>query len=273
MSVKKDPSGRRSVQVEVEVPGTPEQVWDAIATGPGISSWFVPCQVELGKDGKPTKMVLNFGPGMDCPATFTAWEPPHHFSAEAEMAGPGTPTMATEWIVEARSGGKCMVRVVHSLFASTDDWDNQLEGTESGWPSFFRVLALYLQHFRGEPSATMQVMVPASGSVGDAWSAFSRALGVSSVKPGQKCGGANGVPLLRGTVEHIIDSATHPTVVVRLDEPAAGIATLGAFSCGGPAAMVLVGFYLYGNEAKAVAEREEPAWRSWLGEKFASESA
>ena len=35
MSVKKDASGRRSVQVEVEVPGTPEEVWQAIATGAG----------------------------------------------------------------------------------------------------------------------------------------------------------------------------------------------------------------------------------------------
>jgi len=38
MRVKKDASGRREVQVEVEVPGTPEEVWRAIATGPGISS-------------------------------------------------------------------------------------------------------------------------------------------------------------------------------------------------------------------------------------------
>ena len=268
MSVTKDPSGRRSVQVEVEVPGTPEQVWDAIATGPGISSWFVPCQVEFGKDGKPTKMVLNFGPGMDSPSTFTAWEPPHSFAKEDEIAGPGTPTMATEWIAEARSGGKCMVRVVHSLFASTDDWDNQLEGTESGWPTFFRVLALYLKHFRGQPSATMQVMAPASGSVADAWSAFNSALGVAGAKAGQKCGGANDVPPLRGTVEHFVDSATQATMLVRLDQPAPGIATLGAFNWGGPAAMVMVGFYLYGNEAKAVADREEPVWRSWLG-KFA----
>ena len=36
MSVKKEASGRRSVQIEVEVPGTPEEVWEAIATGPGI---------------------------------------------------------------------------------------------------------------------------------------------------------------------------------------------------------------------------------------------
>jgi hypothetical protein len=36
MNGKKEASGRRSVQVEVEVPGTPEEVWQAIATGPGI---------------------------------------------------------------------------------------------------------------------------------------------------------------------------------------------------------------------------------------------
>ena len=46
MSVQHDASGRRWVQVEVEVPGTPEEVWRAIATGPGVSSWFVPCQVD-----------------------------------------------------------------------------------------------------------------------------------------------------------------------------------------------------------------------------------
>ena len=41
MGVKEEASGRRSVQVEIEVSGTPEEVWQAIATGPGISSWFV----------------------------------------------------------------------------------------------------------------------------------------------------------------------------------------------------------------------------------------
>ena len=44
MSVKKEASGRRSIQVEVEVPGTPEEVWQAIATGPGIS-----CLVRAGR--------------------------------------------------------------------------------------------------------------------------------------------------------------------------------------------------------------------------------
>src|SRR4051794_38416305 len=62
MSVKKEPSGRRSIQVEVEVPGSPEEVWQAIATGPGVSSWFVPTEMEE-VDGKPVAVKSNFGPG------------------------------------------------------------------------------------------------------------------------------------------------------------------------------------------------------------------
>ena len=51
MTVHKDDSGRRWVQAEVEVPGTPEEVWQAIATGPGISSWFVPTELERREGG------------------------------------------------------------------------------------------------------------------------------------------------------------------------------------------------------------------------------
>src|ERR1041385_8145347 len=127
MSVKVDETGRRSIQVEVEVPGTPEEVWEAIASGPGISAWFVPTDLD-GRVGGT--MVCHFGPGMDSNATITAWNPPHSLAAESSGYAPGAPPLATEWIVEAKSGGTCVVRVVHSLFAGTDDWDDQLEGTE-----------------------------------------------------------------------------------------------------------------------------------------------
>ena len=63
MPVKVDASGRRSVQAEAEVPGTPEEVWQAIATGPGISSWFVPTEIHANKDGIPEKLICHFGPG------------------------------------------------------------------------------------------------------------------------------------------------------------------------------------------------------------------
>lgn len=73
MSVKQEANGRRSVQVEFEVPGTPEEVWQAIATGPGISAWFVPAEIEE-RDGKPVALKFKFGPGMESRAPLTAWD-------------------------------------------------------------------------------------------------------------------------------------------------------------------------------------------------------
>ncbi len=68
MSVKKEASGRRSVQVEVEVPGTPEEVWQAIATGPGISSWFVPAEFEdARRKARRGEIELRSGHGDQLP--------------------------------------------------------------------------------------------------------------------------------------------------------------------------------------------------------------
>src|SRR6516225_10321591 len=162
MSVKKEASGRRSVQVEVEVPGTPEEVWQAIATGPGISSWMVPAEFEE-RDGKPVAVKMTFGPGMEIRWPMTAWEPPRKWIAQSD-GFQGSPPFANEWSVEARGGGTCIVRIVQSLFASTDDWDNQLEAGQAGWPAFFRALRIYLTHFRGQRSTIMQFVVPCCGN-------------------------------------------------------------------------------------------------------------
>src|ERR1700674_3468430 len=214
MSVKKEASGRRSVQVEVEVPGTPEEVWQAIATGPGISSWFVPTEFEE-RDGKPVAVKLNFGPGMESSSVVTAWDPPRRFAAEANGWAPGSPPIADEWSVEARGGGICVVRVVHSLFASKDDWDKQLIGTESGWPGFFRILRIYLTHFRGERSAFMQFMAPVPGTVAEAWVTMAAALGLTGVGTGQRWNVPAGVPALGGVAELV--NLSPPGALLRLD--------------------------------------------------------
>ena len=92
MSVKKEASGRRSIAVEVEVAGTPEEVWEAIATGPGVSSWFVPTEV----DQTAGTTTTHFGPGMDSVAKITAWDPPRRYADEGSALGPDAPPMATD---------------------------------------------------------------------------------------------------------------------------------------------------------------------------------
>jgi uncharacterized protein YndB with AHSA1/START domain len=263
MSVKKEASGRRSVQVEVEVPGTPEEVWQAIATGPGISSWFVPTEFE-GSGGKPAAVKMNFGPGMLTTSVVTAWEPPRMFAAQGEGWG-GSPPIATEWSVKAKEGGVCIVRVVHSLFASTDDWDNQLEATESGWPGFFRTLRIYLTHFRGQRSALMQFMAPVAAPEEQAWEALIAAMGVKGLTVGQPWTTPAGVPAHGGVLEYLAQSPYD--ALLRLDKPGPGVAALGAFACGGPS-MVALNFYLYGDQAAETASRETPVWQAWIQEHF-----
>jgi uncharacterized protein YndB with AHSA1/START domain len=263
MSVKREANGRRSVQVEVEVPGTPEEVWQAIATGPGISSWFVPAEFEE-REGKPVATKLNFGPGMESRSVVTAWDPPRMFVAQGEGWG-GSPPMATEWSVEARAGGVCLVRVVHSLFASTDDWDNQLNAAAMGWPGFFRTLRIYLAHFRGQRSAIMQFVAPVAGTEAEAWEMLTAAFGVKGVSGGDRWTTPADVPTLSGVAEYVSQSPCD--ILLRLEKPGPGVAALGAFNMGGQS-MVAVSFYHYGDQAAETVVRETPPWQAWIQERF-----
>ncbi|HEX5051164.1 MAG TPA: SRPBCC domain-containing protein [Planctomycetota bacterium] len=268
MSMQRDPDGRRSVRVEVEVPGTPEQVWQAIATGPGISAWFVPTKVD-GREGG--EVVSDFGGGMISTAKITAYEPPFRLAAEAPGWTPGMPTMATEWTVEARRGGTCVVRVVHSLFASTDDWDQQLEGTESGWPSFFRVLVRYLRHFAGQPSALVQASATTQAPVGTAWPALLTAMG-GQPRPGQRLSLAIAPnTVLAGKVDRVDDLGHGFNVEVLLEQPTSGTMLAGAYACGGT--MVQVSAYMYGSDAERSAALVRQHLAPWLTARFPAPAA
>ena len=229
-----------------------------------VAQEFVPTEFEE-RDGKPVAVKMNFGPGMENRAVVTVWDPPRMFAAESPGWTPEMPSMAIEWSVEARAGGVCLVRVVNSLFASTDDWDNQLEGTESGWPGFFRILRLYLAHFPGQRVANMQWFAPAAGSVAEAWEKVTAALGLTGIGAGQRWAAPAGAPALGGVVEHTSRSPCE--ALLRLDKPGPGVAALGAVSHGGTV-LVTLSFYLYGEQASEVAARETPRWQAWIDQQF-----
>lgn len=264
MPVRKDPSGRRYVQVETEMPGTPEQVWDAIATGPGISSWFVPAEIEERVGGTAK---LNFGPGMDSLSTVTAWEPPHRFAANSRdhPDHPG-PTMATEWTIESRGGGTCTVRVVHSWFADSDNWDKQFEGTEQGWVMFFRILRAYLTHFPGQHASMFHLTGMAPGDVASAWRGFTEPLGLAAPAAGGTVTSAPDAPRFSGIVERV-GTPESPEVLLRLQQPVQGLAHLFAMPMGG-SILLMARFFLFASGAREAAARMEPEWKAWMEQHF-----
>lgn len=203
---------------------------------------------------------------MESASTIIAWDPPRRFSADSPDLGPNAPTLATEWIVEARAGGACVVRVVHSWFASTDDWDNQIEGFEYGWPAFFSILRLYLRHFRGQPCSPFQLMGAAPEPTPEAWAALTGALGLTGATVGQRVSTAAGAPPLAGLVEQVGPSE-YPGLHLRLDEPTGGVAHLFALPMGGQV-FLPIRLYLYGDQAPAIAARDEPIWQAWMNEHF-----
>ncbi|MCA8953342.1 MAG: SRPBCC domain-containing protein [Planctomycetes bacterium] len=267
--MQRDPDGRRSVRVEVEVPGTPEQVWQAIASGPGISAWFVPTQLDGRVGGEAAS---DFGGGMVSKAVITAWEPPHRFSAEDPGWQQGMPPVATEWTVEAKAGGTCVVRVVHSMFASTDDWDGQLEGTEHGWPGYFLVLRRYLEHFLGQRSAQVQTMAMVQVETPAAWQTLAAAMQLGGGKPGERVAVevAPGVTIA-GTVERVGESGKQHTMLLALEQPAPGTMFAGAFPCGGT--MVSLQTFLYGDAAEGIAREAAPKVKAWIDGLFPAPAA
>ena len=181
MTVKKDASGRRSIEVQTLVPGTPEEVWQAIATGPGISAWFVPTEFQE-RDGVPVTLTMHFGPGMDDVARVTAWDPPRRVANVHERW-----RSARDGMDRRSALGRQVPRPRRSgIFSDTDDWDGHLESMEGGWSTFFRILNLYLAHFRGQRATTFRVMSIVEGPASNAWDTLTGPLDAAGAVPGRR---------------------------------------------------------------------------------------
>jgi uncharacterized protein YndB with AHSA1/START domain len=238
----------RRIENRIEVPGTPEQVWEAIATGPGIEAWFVPARVEDGR------VALDMGPGLEDAGAITEFSPPHRFVYEEEWAAvEGEPAgrLASEFIVEARSGGTCVVRLVSTLHADGEGWDEVLESMEAGWNVYLLNLRAHLTHFARQRCAT--VMASGEGK----WDAFLAALGLADAAVGAQVTAA-GTPPLAGTVEY----RGERELMLKLTAPAPGIALIYAYAWK-DVMRTNIHLYLFEDSA-AIAAREAPAWRDWM---------
>ncbi len=250
----------REIELDVEVPGTVDEVWEAIATGPGITSWFIPMTVDERIGGE---VVMDFGDHGSQTATVTAWEPPNRVVFE----GTGARALAYEWLVEARDGGTCIVRLVNSGFGDGGDWDGEYEGMSEGWRIFLEHLRLQLTHFRGHhaTTATPSVMVP--GPNGVAWRSVCAALGIGAeLSVGDHVTTGDDTPGLSGVVASMLTSEAARAALFVLD----GDVGTAFVSVEGDGDQVAASLYLYSYRADGP---DGAAWKSWLTGRFAPPSA
>ncbi|MDY7099968.1 MAG: SRPBCC domain-containing protein [Actinomycetota bacterium] len=260
-------------ELTLEVPGTAAQVWDAIATARGISAWLMPTELEERAGGA---VHFDRGPDGASDGEVTAWEPNRRFAYEEDwaslvgQAGAPVSPLATEFLVEADSGGSCVVRVVTSAMGTGADWENEFwDDMVRGWAPMLDNLRLYLAHFAGRDV----VMFGARAELGADPEAVMTALrdGLGAPQVGASVD-ARGV---RGVVERVLPEH----LLVRTTEPVAGLLSFfafggasdeaaGAAEATGSTVVVLQG-HLYPEAddpeaAKAYIAREEEPWTAWL---------
>jgi uncharacterized protein YndB with AHSA1/START domain len=246
------------VRGEIELPASPEQVWEAIATGPGVNSWFVGrMEIEPRVGGRAS---LEAMPGVTQQFTVTGWEPGRRFACQGD---PGTDD-AFEYLIEGRGQSTTVLRFVHSGFM-TGDWDSEYyDALSAGDRMYLAKLASYLRYFPGQ-TAAFHVMCwgPQVSDAERAWSAITAAAGLpvspswATIREGD-----------RGLVS-IGRAAPAEAVVDYLAPPILGLRTDDGFYrfIHGYQGVVVVEQHAFAGDEQTRKHAEE-GWQDWLSESF-----
>ncbi|HEY6739595.1 MAG TPA: SRPBCC domain-containing protein [Actinopolymorphaceae bacterium] len=241
-------SERRQVEKEIRLDATPEEVWELISTGPGLSAWFVPHDFDDDAGGS-----ADFGGGNTQAGRLLDVEPGRRIVFGAPEDENGVVPMALEFLVEGRDGGGTVLRLVQSGFMG-DDWEAEYHS--SGWDLFLHNLSSYLTHFAGRRATGVVATVFTSAGAATVWERFFRALGVrSDVEVGEKVSLASSLP---ETVTGIVDVRAQGVFGIRADHALYRFVGEGADAFG----MVSLTHYFYGVDVD-LTERTA-AWQGWL---------
>jgi uncharacterized protein YndB with AHSA1/START domain len=247
----------------LEVRATPEQVWAAIATAQGTSAWMIPTEMEEHEGGA---VAFHMGPDASSHGRITAYEPHRRLAYEEDWAalvgqsGADVTPLATEFLIEARAGGTCVVRVVSSAFGTGAAWEDEFWGDmEGGWASMLENLGIYLAHFPGRAATSLDASAELSGEPPAVMAALRRALGPAGGIPAEP-----GTPVdvlgLRGRIERAADNH----LVAAITEPVEALLAFHTWASGPQLVNVTLTGYVYSPEVAGFIEREQPRWTHWL---------
>lgn len=246
------------LEFSVEVPGSPEQVWHAIATAKGMSAWFLPTEMEERQGGS---LHFSMGPEMGSDGHVTDWDPPHRLVYEEDWAAlmgkdpADLSPLTSEFLVQAQSGGTCIVRVTSSGFGTGADWESEFwADLGPSWMPFFDNLRLYLSHFPGQEATQLEATASHPGDAATLWAALRNSLGLGEE------GTAVTVRGTSGTVERVSERQA----LIRLGAPLPGMLTAFTHDAGDGQSTAGIRAYLFSADAADYVQREQPAWQGWL---------
>ncbi len=243
---------RKDVALDASV----EQVWEAVATGPGLDSWYMGhSQIEPGVGGT---VRTEIGGGA-LESTVTHWEPPHRFAYRGHASEDGR-FLAFEFQIEGQAGGRTLLRLVSSGFLPGDDWEAEYDAMTKGGALYVRTLIAYLTYFRGRTAWPISAYGPPVADWERARQVLTAALGLTvGVAEGDPvhCTPAAGLPPIDGVVDYV--SADH-----------LGVRTADAlyrFLRGFYGSGVVVAHHMFSARPDRAAVAH--AWQDWLHHMFA----
>jgi hypothetical protein len=225
---------------EVELPGRPEDVWEAVATNAGNASWLFPSDSEPG-------------------ASATVWDPPHHFSVREE--GPDGFFNELDFRIEARGDG-AVLRYVHSGVIMTDDWGDQYVAVDGHTDFYLHTLGQYLAHFSPRKATYVGggpggLQGPEASMTPDAFTRLQRALGIP-----EGASEGDSVRLAHDDVDGVIDYLKPNFAGVRTGD--ALYRYFGRNAFGGPIGMS-IHYFADGVDPEATGA----AWTTWMERVYA----
>ena len=239
---------RFEITRDLEVGASPEQVWEAIATGPGMDSWFMGrSQIEPREGGTVRWSIGDYTDE----STVTAWDPPRRFASTSSAAPDGS-FHQFEYLVEDRGGGRTAIRYEHTGMLG-GDWEAEYDAMTEGDPMYLHKLVQYVTYFSGRFAVSVEALGPKVPDRERAMTMFRRGLGLSgSVADGDQ---VRLTPEGFEPVDGVVDYVSPHFFGLRASD--AMYRFISGFD-----GTVVIGHHLF---AEGVDRDEaEQAWRSWL---------
>ena len=163
------PPDTRKIELSIDVDAPADAVWEAVATGDGLTRWFAPiASVDEGEGGTVT---VAWAMGADWPSRITVWRPGEHLClvdlSDADAAAAGT-ALTVDYHLE-NAAGKTRFRLVHSNLPGTPDWEDYANMMLNGWRFFLWNLKHAVERHPGVPRRMISVRPWVTGSRKEVW--------------------------------------------------------------------------------------------------------